>query len=548
MSHHNRLKTFAEQVCEAGLAGKSMQDKLAELVRSNDFTAHEIERIAEQANRLAQLGFQKTAKDKRVKFELCDPKPLAKQARKLAFSQFAAPTDAQKVAHLTAQMGDPFKAPVRSDVSSLSLMKQPLDEGLVLTNKLAEIKVAMIELDKHRIEYTATLKQGDFELAKLAASAEERFKAVVQSAMDMVMSGVTVPSLYEAVMAGCEGTRASPEDRENADHLMAMIIEGLKQRGVPNHRMGFRYLHDKRALDALDTQQLVARCRYIYYKQHPPRDLDQRDVAKYAAVTETWPVDIGPIPGNKGPNQNIDEANDFMKTRPTVAAAWDAQAYLDDPDNIPAGGIRVINGQNEFVIGITDMVGTQARVWRARSANEYLGLKLKEIEQLLTELARAKELVAGALEKRAAGQPLPPLLAGGAKELGTVVLSTKNTAQEKKREAPRATQTLSGGESCTDCPDAVLKAAELLKISIAPLAALGAVANIAGAAGAVGSMLPKKPAAPAQPKTGGAIGKAVGFLGHPATGTAVGLAGIGITAKQMMDANKQQKQQPGAQQ
>ena len=38
-----------------------------------------------------------------------------------------------------------------------------------------------------------------------------------------------------------------------------------------------------------------------------------------------------------------------------------------------------------------------------------------EVVPKLTELVKAKEVVAGALEKRAAGQPLPSLLAGGAK-------------------------------------------------------------------------------------------------------------------------------------
>lgn len=417
-----RLQQFADTVKAAGLEGKSMTAKLAELVETNDFTPHEIERIAEMANRGVQLALYKVAEDKRFKFELCDPVPLKAAARKHAESQFAG-TGATKVAEAELS-GDPFKLPGKNRIDELSIMQQPLDEEIVLQSKLAEIDMKLVELDKLRIEYESTKKEGALTEHEAHQQAQARMSSMVQAAMDMLMTGITLPSLYEAVLAGVEGTHAMPGEREAADMLMALIITEIKKRGMPNHKMGFRSLGHPADLDKLTAEDLLERCRFIFHTQHPERDLDQRDRQKYAAYSEEHKVKTGPAP-KEGPRALLTESEEWLSKRPSAAGFKD-QTYLDEAEtnNIPPKGIRVINGQNEFVIGVKDLVGTQARVWRARNAAEYLGLKLKEIESILTDLTKAKREVNGVLEKRAEErkQALLPLLGAVAGGIGRAAL------------------------------------------------------------------------------------------------------------------------------
>src|ERR1019366_7043048 len=127
MTTKDRLQQLANQVKSAGLEDKSMQKKLAQIVSDNDLTTHEIQRIAEMANRDVQLALYKTSSDKRFKFELANPEPLKVSARKEA-GVFAAHTETSKTASALSSVGEnPFSVPYR-EPKKFSIYDQPMEE------------------------------------------------------------------------------------------------------------------------------------------------------------------------------------------------------------------------------------------------------------------------------------------------------------------------------------------------------------------------------------------------------------------------------------
>src|ERR1039458_3420732 len=100
------------------------------------------------------------------------------------------------------------------------------------------------------------LKQGESEISKTAEKATKDLTAAVQGALDLIMTGVSLPSLYQAVMISVSGHRAGAEAKKAAADLMALIVHGLKKRGVPNHKMGFNHKGDVVGLDKLSEEQI----------------------------------------------------------------------------------------------------------------------------------------------------------------------------------------------------------------------------------------------------------------------------------------------------
>ncbi len=427
MTTKYRLQQLANQIKSAGLDGQSMQKKLSEIVSANDLTPHEIQRIAEMANRDVQLALYKTSSDKRFKFELANPEPLKAAAREES-AKTGSGVPAVKTAALLAEVpADPFSVPYRPS-EDLSLYKEPLEEKLAFEIESAEIRKTIQELDKHRLEFEALKKQGETEIIKVSAKASKDHDVAVQSALDLIMTGVSLPSLYQAIMAAVSGHRAPEDVRETARSLVMLIIQGLKKRGVANHRMGFRHNGDVPALDRLKGEELMERCEKSFPGLNSS-DLDMEE-AKRANYTQYVVAN-----GDKPDLQDmVSEAEKHLSARPSQAKYPVPAQYLDpkNVDNLPGGSPRVINTDNEFVIAISDLVGDQSRMTRLHSAQEYVGLKLKQIESTMRDLISAKKTAEAAFEK--SGNAMPPMAIGnqpgrfqsmlsGAKNLGSTLYS-----------------------------------------------------------------------------------------------------------------------------
>lgn len=411
MSHKLRLQSFANEVKTAGLSGGSMQKKLAEIVAENDLTGHDISRIAEMANRDVQLGLYKSSADKRFKFELADPEPLIKQASKTAADQ-TEPGDQQKLASAIDEAGgDPFAVPQRSTLPAFSLYQHPMSEKVAFDIESINARQTIQELDRTRLELEGTLNYSQIEVSKVAEKATKSLKSAVQGALDLVMSGVTLPSLYAAVMSSCAGSRASDDAQKNADDLMHMVVSGLKSRGVPNHRMGFRHQGDVAALDRLSAEELLVLCKRSTGRIH------EKDVplplTKIAVYAERY---MDSYPGNQVDRSA--EATEFMRS----SNPKPPQVCLDDRyvGNLP---VRAMNADNEFVIAISDLIGDQSRMLRLHSSQEYIGLKLKQIEQAIRDLTTAHKTAEAEFEVKKAG--IGASLSAVAKPIGSA-LSTVN--------------------------------------------------------------------------------------------------------------------------
>jgi hypothetical protein len=376
MSTKAKLKQFSDEIKKEALAGKSMQKKLGEIVSRNDLTSHEIRRIAEMANRDAQLELYKTSSDKRFKFELADPSPFIKE-QKTASTNLFKPVehDINKLASEDPVYSVPYRAP-----KAFSLYDHTMNEKLAEEIDETETRKIILQLDKSRLEHEAILKQGEAQIIKLNEKAVKDYSKLVQSAMDLVMAGISLPSLYQAVIGANSGSRATDAEKDGADKIMALIIEGLKDRGVPNHKMGFRHQGRVADLDALGEKELLYLCK------RSTGQLKERDItlptAKLATVIKNAEYRL----------RDDSESEKYLSSRPAVVEHPCPQVYLDEKytDNLPGGVPKVINGQHEFVIRVNDLMGDQSRTTRLHSANEYIGLKLKEIQEAIRSLRDAK--------------------------------------------------------------------------------------------------------------------------------------------------------------
>jgi hypothetical protein len=407
MSHKARLQPYIDDVKAAGLRGESMQDKLASIVAANDFTPHEIRRIAEDANRGVHIALTKQAhaqkKDARLRFELADPEKLVGEARKSAEASLYR-EGSSKIAAIEEAGGDPFAPiPEAGDVK-LSLYEHPLDPNLAYSLEEAKTRSLLLELDKTRAEVEIVHNEAKSAGVSALSEASDAHDRIIQSAIDMVMSGVTLPSLYRAVMATVSGCREDGKHPEELRTLLRMIIEGLKSRGVPNHRMGFRFAADRNEIDQLSIDDLVSMCENaVAYDRGacPPMALTKQaqfylqKQPNYATMRET----------GKHP---FEDAAHWMENRPAQADHKLPQTYLDERNtgNTPGGTPRVVNGDSSFTIAVRDLVGARDRLLKTHNAQEYLGLKLKEIAEATGQLKRAQHIAAKQFEEKTAVLPL----------------------------------------------------------------------------------------------------------------------------------------------
>lgn len=406
MSIHYRIQKVADEVKAAGLAGEDMTQALLKAAQRNDLTANEIKLAGQKANREVQLELFKTAEDKRFTFKRAEVAEVVKQAQKTASVKPVVDhtEDDVKLAAIDEAGGDPFRAPSRYDVEKLSLMGEKISARHAFERDDTGDRELLQKMAVAREEVQSLLNAGKRKIAMSMNNAAGHHKQLIQSAIDLVIHGITLPSLYEAVIAGVSGSRAEmSKDQEirHADQVMSLVIQGLKDRGIPNHKMGFRDRGDINALDKLTTKDLLALCKccssYV-----DPQDLEMfNDVKeaqqKLADVYSEYRHEGKPSVGETPPGRPW-QAEELLNKRPS--AAGPPQAYLDDivTSNTPGGAPRVYDTNNEFVVAVKDLVGEQFRLRKCYAAQEYLGLKLKQIEEAMTKLRGARQKNAELLE------------------------------------------------------------------------------------------------------------------------------------------------------
>ncbi len=467
MSAKVRLTQLAEEVKRAGLAGQSMQAKMADLISKNDLTPHEIDRVSEIANRDVQLALYKQASDKRFKFELIDPTPLKLAAKKQAAAAVGnSASVAQKVAAVVAVQGtDPFAVPYREQ--KLSIFEQPMNPKMIVEMDITDMRKTAQELDKTREELLMLANQGKSEEMKIAGQADKTFTDSVQAAIDLIISGVTLPSLYTAVAAGVGGTHGVTEaDRTAADDLMLLVIKGIKERGIPNHRLGFRSRGNINLLDKLSAEELLTLCKRSTGRIH------EHDIPTSLSKVAEFLEKMAEKPEHTEPALN-------SMTGEVV------QPYLDEKyvDNLPGGKPLIINGENEFVIGIKDLIGDQGRMHRCHAANEYIGLKLKQIEQNLRGLRTAQKTA----EDKLAGMA-PPGAGAIPKPLGLVGALSHPATTNAVGLAGIAAPFIANAMQSSDTDERRRKSAGIMDTFQAGM-------NVASAASIAGSLMPKGPSA-----------------------------------------------------
>ena len=386
MAH--RYEMHAQALAEAGLAGKSMQAKLAEIIAGNDLNEHEIRRICEDANRSVHLSLVKqahaTGGDARIKFPLAVPEEGVKHARKLAEASLVRnPSLAEKLASVSTIEGDAFAAPDDLKVASapLSLYGIELDPSVAAFHEESESRKLLSQLKIAAWEVEELIKEaakGEIAAMGDAYNAHDR---AVQAALEMVLTGgIKLPDIYMALFAAVSGNRsATEEDRTGARELLDLVIAGLKKRGIPNSRMGFR-VGDRsewnpRDFDKLSAKEIAELCERAV-NVTAGTDAPAKLATKYFITSGTGPAKN---------DDTLESAEKWLSER----ASLNDDKYtvpLHDGEN----KVQVVDGNAEFVIAIKDLVGARDRVMTMHNTQEYMGTKLKQIEDQASGVQKAQ--------------------------------------------------------------------------------------------------------------------------------------------------------------
>lgn len=391
MSIRYRLQKIAETVKDAGVSGQSMQAALEKVAYEHDLTAEEIHRVAEMANRDTQLALHKTATDKRFAFKLADPKVAVANVRKVA-SQVQKVASAPTEDHVEAYAnGDPFAAPLRG-VENLSILRAEISderaEKLAAERNDATDRELLMQLDKARLDYEALDQEATAAQVKVAAEAVEHHKQMVQSAADLVEQSVTLPSLYDAIYA-CDP--AAEDQEKNTDALIRMVIDDLKSRGVSHYKMGFRSHGDPEALEKLSADQLVQICKDLsaYTKEYGTLSMCDTKTAEY--MEQKVPSIAGYYHSAHLPDSHADGVLALHNDRSSVKDHAVPGVYVRDAENMTGNKLRVLNTDSSFALGVKNLIGDQRRMVQHHSAKEYIGLKLKQIEEAMRSLTKVRE-------------------------------------------------------------------------------------------------------------------------------------------------------------
>lgn len=375
MSQRQRLQPLIDEVVRVGLSGGSMQSKLAEIVDREDLNPEQIKRIAEASNRQVSVSLIKDAHarhaDPRIKFELCDPDALISRTKEAALrSAFRPASDLEKVAAVTTSSGDPFRAPDLARRDSRSVDTR-LSEGEELAKAAQRLQADQRQLEHVRADTELVLKQAGMDTMAAVTEANHAADQAINAAVALVQTGVTLPSLYTAVCAAVNGPMAGMDDREAARKIMKLVIEGLRERQVPVMRMGFARTVGYNEMEKLTSDDLVDLCELSLRQMDTAKEPKLAKLAAYFQHDHTGSKDLS----GKHPYQ---DAEDWLARRPS------AQHRPLDPEwasNTPGGEVRVINGDNEFIIAVKDLISARERKLKLHDAQEYIGLRLKQIDE-----------------------------------------------------------------------------------------------------------------------------------------------------------------------
>lgn len=417
MDSQFRLEGLAAEVQNVGVQGGDMQQKMAELIEQHDLSGNEIRRIAEMANRGTQMQLMKVAVDKRFVFKLVDPAPLVERAEKAARdSRFVGSGLAKTAAVINEAGGDPF-APLPAPAATpqtLSIYAEPLTDKYAHDLSMREFNEILFKLNKEHEDFTLSKSAGLAEKAAAFSKANDAFDRVVQSAADMTMSGaVTLPSMYYAMMAAISGSTVPANVVNTTDKFFLLVIDELLKRGISKARMGFKWQGDLAAIDKLSAEDLLALCKRSC---GVPYEGEITMASQKTAQVYLQTIDyVNPnIPKNQMP---YEEAAKFLGVRPSIVEDGLPSFMLDDKynGNTPKGKPVVMNGDSEFIIAVKDLVGEQQRIMKLHNADEYLGLMLKQIQQAITGVSKARDEAAAkfaAMEAEEKKAFLAPALAG----------------------------------------------------------------------------------------------------------------------------------------
>lgn len=364
-----RLQKIADQLVEIGRTGKPMQAKLAELVDSEDLTDHEIQRVSEMANRGLQLEIAKVAEDQRFKFDLSDHRPLLRKEAKAA-----AATPLQEL------MGVSYEPPrPPSQFAKLSFVQAQIDDELYYDTKIAEARDLLQRLEQKRQESEALkIAGGETEVQAYDSLSIAQDKAV-ECAVELVMGGITFPSLYEAMYMTVSGSGATDDDRKNINTIALAILKGLQARGIPNFRLGFRRTVSVPDIEALSPEAILLLTKRVLGLPATDGFCDE-SIKISARYLEQYVLEGDP----PVPSQLPQEANDYLVNRESQRMGRD-QMHLDEKytrnigDN--GGPAVVVNGDNEFVLAVKDMAASRDRLRRTWAAMDSIGTHLHKIVQ-----------------------------------------------------------------------------------------------------------------------------------------------------------------------
>jgi hypothetical protein len=199
--------------------------------------------------------------------------------------------------------------------------------------------------------------------------------------------------MYAAVRAAVSGSTVDKNEQEAADDIMGLILSGLKSRGMHNYQLGFRDQGDPDALNAMSNDDLIKRCKMLCGYDDMSSAASMHDV-KTAEMYRETEVKDGPA---KPDAMMQKDAIELLNSRESMGKV--PKIYLDDAVNEVGPQTRVVNGTNEFVVAVKNLVGDQTRLRQVHAAQEYLGLKLKAIEEAMRNLTAVRAAEAERADK-----------------------------------------------------------------------------------------------------------------------------------------------------
>jgi hypothetical protein len=432
MARTFQISKWAEAVAQEGAAGRSMQAKLAELAESNDMDQQEIRRVAEVANRQAQNALYKVAADKRFKFALADANALIGERQKSATASNKDNGSSAKMASAINEAGgDPFAPLPSTERRKLSLYEVPLNENMAAEQEVSELRGMILKLGQTHTELEAMKEAGRSAILEIEGHANMAHDLAVENALQLLRSGVTLVDLYAALRAAVSGTRAGPDAMKQTDQLALILIDGIKDRGMPNSRLGFRYTGDVNVVDELSSEDILALCR------RAAGIPDHEGIGITMATQKTAQMLVTLAEGvfkSRGPERHpFEDAAADLGLRHSTSVKYLPAHYLDEAftNNTPNGKPVVLNGDVQFVIGVKDLIGAQQRLAKCHAAQEFLGLKLQQIEATIRELQKTKEGI------EAKKEALLPAIAGIAASGVASALGSAAGEAMKTRETPK---------------------------------------------------------------------------------------------------------------